>query len=253
MGKNRGFTLLETVIASTIISIMMLGMIGILATHSNSAGKSRDSTFAANLAQQEIDVILADLKVQQSLASKDTVGRSTKSFVYGPSSNLNNPTDSTVIGYVLNYFYNNFDEVNHEAPADPPYTRGANFFKLGSGNRFYDLNGVYIGAATMNNSVGGAKYVSRVQVFALPQDSASDRLISSVEKNEATYLLGDTNNALNKLSYTDLNGKAVFPMRKLLVVKVYDYKEYVDKAKNLSKVPVGRELAKMKLILYGDA
>ncbi len=253
MDKNRGFTLLETVIASTIIAVMMLGMIGLLATHSNSAGKSRDSTFAANLAQQEIDIILADLKVQQSLASKDTMGRSTKSFIYGPSSNLNNPTDSSVIGYVLNYFYDNFEETNHEAPEDPPYTKGANFFRLESGNRFYDLNGVYLGSATKTNAVVGAKYVTRIQIFALPQESSSDRLISSVEKNEATYMLGDTNNALSKNSYTDLNGKAVFPMRKLLIVKVYDYKEYVEKTKDLAKVPVGRELIKMKLILYGDA
>lgn len=254
MNRRRGFTILETIIASTIIATIMLGMIGLLATHSKSANKFKDATFAANLAQQEIDIILADLKVQRSLASYDTQGRAARHLLY------ENRATNVTVAYMLDFFLNNFREVNHDYPDDvvfdeekSPIKDEIHWFNIENGNRFYDGNGEFLGQYG-KVSVAGARFVTRVQVFGLPNVDydgkiLNDRQLPLIEKDTAHYLMGDTDNGsdLDTLSWG-------IPMRKLIVVKVYEYADYIAiPDKSLAKIPDRKILARMKLVVFGDS
>lgn len=254
MNQSRGFTLLETIIASTIIATIMLGMIGLLAEHSKSANKFKEATFAANLAQQEIDIILADLKVQRSLASYDTQGRAARHLLY------ERRASNVTVAYLLDFFYNNFREVNHDYPNEDPFDEDKSpikdeihWFNLEDGSRFYDGNGEFLGHGN-KVLMGGARFVTRVQVFGLPNikwDGAlvNDRLLPEIEKDTAHYLMGDTDNCSD--IYTLSWG---IPMRKLIVVKVYDYADYLAiPDKSLAKVPDKKILARMKIVVFGDS
>lgn len=248
-----GFTLIETVVASIILSSMMLGMIGILASYSKMANKSQDISFASNIAQQEIDVILADLKVQQSLASRDSAGRAARIYIY-----LN---DGSYRGYLNKYFFNNFTEVNHDRP-DLPVSNdwilnSAHNFTITAGNRFYDEFGAYWGSTTNldhdTNPVPQARYVSRIQVFGIPA-GLSDSSIPDIENTKVgtqyKYLMADTDTGISNLTVDN-----TYPLRKVLVVKIYNYVDYLN---NNASIGSGENmerkvLCRMKMIINGGA
>jgi type II secretory pathway pseudopilin PulG len=256
-GHPGGFSLIEVIISSIILSSMMMGMIAILSTYSKSASRGQDIGFAANLAQQELDIILADLKIQQSLASRDTAGRSMRCYIY-----LN---DGTFRGFINNFFFTNFAEINHDRPDLPPWTEetngpNANYFKIEAGNRFYDENGEYLGHTTNTDEdadpFSAAKYVSRIQIYGMPA-SANDTDIESVE-NEVIgttyrYLMADTDTGISNTTVDN-----TYPMRKLLVVKVYHYFDYLKNGAHLVYGPGNpgiekKSLCELKLIINGGA
>ncbi len=104
MTEQRGFTIMETVVTAGIVAVVLSASVGVLARYTDTDVRNQKLLRAQQLAQSEVDEVLARHAVENSLASDDQ-GRA-RTYVM---------TDH--LGYLISqYYFHNFPlDVDHGA------------------------------------------------------------------------------------------------------------------------------------------
>ena len=105
MTEQRGFTIMETVVTAAIVAVVLSATIGVLARYTDTDVTTQKLIRAQELAQAEVDEVLARHAVENSLAS-DNKGRARTYVMTDPW-----------MGYLISqYYFHNFPmEVDHGA------------------------------------------------------------------------------------------------------------------------------------------
>jgi len=234
--SGAGFTLVEVMVAATLIASVLFGMSSVMMNYSNARNKISGLAVAQNIVQAEVDDVLMHTQVENSLVS-DTQGRSRPVYLENGSASV----------LVSNYWYLNFprfpDNVDHNSQGQ---TWGVSKSTLISrfasppGDLFTSGGGLLTAATPGDDDVA---YIVRLQLFG------SLGSVTNVE----TYINGATSSANPHGLYVDTITRPNYLIAdscinqgggyidnstsdpnfnnyrvKILVVRLYEKKRYFD-------------------------
>lgn len=244
--SERGFTLIEVVVAATLIATVLLGMGSVMMNYTTARNKISALAVAQNIVQSEIDDVLMRTQIENSLVS-DSQGRSRPIYLENGNASL----------LVSNYWYLNFprfpDGVDHNKIGQTwgvtQDTLIKRFVSAFPGDLF-SAGGALLGESDPTEPE--VAFIARLQLYG-----AKDP-ITNVE----TYINGATSSANPRGLYVDTEASPIYRIAdtctnkavgagtavetstqdpdfrlyktKILVVRVYEKKHFFNAAGNPS-------------------
>ncbi|HEY9854218.1 MAG TPA: prepilin-type N-terminal cleavage/methylation domain-containing protein [Stenomitos sp.] len=234
--SGAGFTLVEVMVAATLIATVLIGMSSVMMNYTNARTKISGLAVSQNIVQSEIDDVLMHTQVENSLIS-DTQGRSRPVYLENGSASV----------LVSNYWYLNFprfpDGKDHNSPgqtwglsvsslisrfASPPgdlFTSGGGLLEAANPE---DDDVAYIARLQLYGSLGSVTNVETYINGATSSANPHGQYVDTITR--PSYLIADTctNQGGASIDNSDSDPNFNNYRVKILVVRLYEKKQFFD-------------------------